>query len=128
MRRFTGNPVCGTTQMSHDAEGVDRGATHSVGRDWDGRVAALAQCFRLWFSSWGTDQSVAVDLDGNSEVMGRGGGDTGWALDWLPDGRMLVTGGELIRVEPDGEVFVIEAMAACQLTRLRRERKRFSGS
>jgi sugar lactone lactonase YvrE len=57
---------------------------------------------RLWFSSWGTDEIVAVDLDGNSEVMGSGGGGAGWAVGWLPDGRMLVTGPELIRVEPDG--------------------------
>jgi sugar lactone lactonase YvrE len=57
---------------------------------------------RLWFSSWGTDEIVAVDLDGNSEVVGPGGGGAGWAANWLPDGRMLVTGAELIRVEPDG--------------------------
>jgi sugar lactone lactonase YvrE len=57
---------------------------------------------RLWFSNWGTDEIVAVDLDGNSEVMGRGGGGSGWAVNWLADGRMIVTGGELLRVEPDG--------------------------
>jgi sugar lactone lactonase YvrE len=57
---------------------------------------------RLWFSSWGTDEVVAVDLDGNSEVMGRGGGGSGWAVNWHPDGRMLITGEELVRVEPDG--------------------------
>jgi sugar lactone lactonase YvrE len=57
---------------------------------------------RLWFSNWGTDEIVAVDLEGNSEVIDRGGGGSGWAANWLPDGRMLVTGEELIRVEPDG--------------------------
>jgi sugar lactone lactonase YvrE len=57
---------------------------------------------RLWFSNWGTDEIVAVDLKGNTEVMGRGGGGSGWAVNWLADGRMLVTGGELVRVEPDG--------------------------
>jgi sugar lactone lactonase YvrE len=57
---------------------------------------------RLWFSSWGTDEIVAVDLNGNSEVMGPGGGGSGWAANWLPDGRTLITGRELIRVEPDG--------------------------
>lgn len=56
---------------------------------------------RLWFSSWGANEIVAVDSDGKSEVIGAGGG-RGWAVDWLPDGRMLVTGGELLRVEPDG--------------------------
>src|SRR5919198_224254 len=57
---------------------------------------------RLWFSSWGTDEIVAVDLEGNSEIIGPGGGGSGWAVNWLHDGRMLVTGPELIRVEPDG--------------------------
>ena len=57
---------------------------------------------RLWFSNWGTNEIVALDLDGNSEVIGAGGGGAGWAVDWLPEGRMLVTGSELLRVEPDG--------------------------
>ena len=57
---------------------------------------------RLWFSSWGTDEVIAVDLDGTADVIGAGGGGPGFAVDWLPDGRMLVTGTELIRVEPDG--------------------------
>ena len=57
---------------------------------------------RLWFSNWGTDEIVAVDLDGVSEVMGPGGGGSGWAANWLPDGRTLITGAELTRVEPDG--------------------------
>jgi sugar lactone lactonase YvrE len=57
---------------------------------------------RLWFSNWGPDEIVAVDLDGNHEVMGRGGSGAGWAVNWLPDERMLVTGSELMRVEPDG--------------------------
>ena len=57
---------------------------------------------RLWFSNWGTDEIVAVDLDGASEVIGPGGGGAGWATNWPPDGRMLITGPELLRVEPDG--------------------------
>jgi sugar lactone lactonase YvrE len=57
---------------------------------------------RLWFSDWGTNEIVAVDLNGNSVVMGRGGGGSGWAANWLPDGRTLITGEDLIRVEPDG--------------------------
>jgi sugar lactone lactonase YvrE len=57
---------------------------------------------RLWFSNWGYEQIVAVDLDGNSEVMGRGPSGLGWAVNWLPDGRMLICGPELVRVEPDG--------------------------
>jgi sugar lactone lactonase YvrE len=57
---------------------------------------------RLWFSSWGTNEIVAVDLAGNTEVIGAGGGGSGWAVNWTRDGRMLVTGGELVRVESDG--------------------------
>jgi sugar lactone lactonase YvrE len=57
---------------------------------------------RLWFSNWGTGQIIAVDLDGNSSVVGTGADGLGWATNWLPDGRMLITGPELIRVEPDG--------------------------
>jgi sugar lactone lactonase YvrE len=57
---------------------------------------------RLWFSNWGTRQIVAVDLDGNSEVVGEGPDGLGWATNWLLDGRLLVTGPELIRVESDG--------------------------
>ena len=57
---------------------------------------------RLWFSDWGADELVAVDLDGNSEAIGPGGGGSGWAANWLPDGRTLITGAELTRVEPDG--------------------------
>ncbi len=57
---------------------------------------------RLWFSNWGTRQIVAVDLDGNSEVVGEGPDGLGWATNWLPDGQMLITGPELIRVERDG--------------------------
>ena len=57
---------------------------------------------RLWFSEWGTNEIVAVDLDGNSEVIGPGGGGSGWATNWLPNGRMLLTGEELVRVELDG--------------------------
>ena len=56
----------------------------------------------LWFSHWGTEEIVAVDLDGTSEVVGRGPAGMGWATEWLPDGRMLLTGPELLRREPDG--------------------------
>jgi sugar lactone lactonase YvrE len=57
---------------------------------------------RLWFSNWGADEIVAVDLDGRSEVVGPGSGGLGWATNWLPDGQMLITGAELFRVDPDG--------------------------
>ena len=57
---------------------------------------------RLWFSNWGTREIVAVDLDGNSDVVEEGPDGLGWATNWLPDGRLLITGPELVRVEPDG--------------------------
>ena len=59
---------------------------------------------RLWFAHWGAEEIVAVDLEGNSEVVGKGGPGLGWSIDWLPDGRLLVTGEELVRVEPDGSL------------------------
>ncbi len=57
---------------------------------------------RLWFSNWGARQIVAVDLDGNSEVVGEGPDGLGWATNWLPDGQMLITGPELIRSSATG--------------------------
>ena len=57
---------------------------------------------RLWFASWGSDEIIAVEADGRSEVIGPGGGGSGWAFGWLPDGTMLVTGRELMRIEPEG--------------------------
>jgi sugar lactone lactonase YvrE len=59
---------------------------------------------RLWFAHWGTEEIVAVDLDGDSEVVARGSPGLGWSIDWLPDGRLLVTGEGLRRVEPDGSM------------------------
>lgn len=59
---------------------------------------------RLWFAHWGTGEIVAVDLDGNSEVTGHGPLGLGWSIDWLPDGRLLVTGQELLRMELDGSM------------------------
>ncbi len=59
---------------------------------------------RLWFAHWGTDEIIAVDLDGSREVAGHGPGGLGWSIDWLPDGRLLTTGAGLFRHEPDGTV------------------------
>ena len=52
---------------------------------------------RLWFAHWGTGEIVAVDLEGHSEVVAQGPPGLGWSIDWLPDGRLLVTGPELLR-------------------------------
>jgi sugar lactone lactonase YvrE len=57
---------------------------------------------RLWFAHWGTGEIVAVDLDGRAEVVGRGREGLGWSIDWLPDGRLLVTGETLSVQQPDG--------------------------
>jgi sugar lactone lactonase YvrE len=57
---------------------------------------------RLWFANWGTGEIVAVDLEGRREVVGEGPPGLGWSIDWLPDGRLLVTGEGLMRLEPDG--------------------------
>src|SRR5262245_55040274 len=60
---------------------------------------------RLWFSNWGVREIVAVDLDGNREVIAPGPKVAGYCLAWLPDGRLLVTGeAELLRQEPDGSL------------------------
>jgi sugar lactone lactonase YvrE len=60
---------------------------------------------RLWFSNWGAQEIVAVDLDGNTEVIAPGPKIAGYCIDWLPDGRLLVTGEqELLRREADGRL------------------------
>ncbi|HEU4945574.1 MAG TPA: SMP-30/gluconolactonase/LRE family protein [Kribbella sp.] len=62
---------------------------------------------RLWFSNWGTQEVVAVDLTGKSEVMVRVGTTLPYSIDWLPDGRLLVVSGPealLLRQEPDGSL------------------------
>ncbi|HLZ56832.1 MAG TPA: SMP-30/gluconolactonase/LRE family protein [Ktedonosporobacter sp.] len=62
---------------------------------------------RLWFSNWGMQEVVAVDLDGKSDVMVRVPTTLPFCIDWLPDGRLLVVAGRealLLRREPDGEL------------------------
>jgi sugar lactone lactonase YvrE len=59
---------------------------------------------RLWFSDWGVPQVLAVDLEGNDEVV-LPGRSFPLCVDWLPDGRLLVVSareGLLLRREPDG--------------------------
>jgi sugar lactone lactonase YvrE len=67
---------------------------------------------RLWFAHWGTEEIVAVGLDGASEVVGHGPPGLGWSIDWLPDGRILVTGERLMRREPDGAMVLHADLAA----------------
>jgi sugar lactone lactonase YvrE len=61
---------------------------------------------RLWFSNWGAQEIIAVDLEGNSEVVMRVPSFP-FSIDWLPDGRLLITSGydrPLVRREPDGSL------------------------
>ena len=57
---------------------------------------------RLWLAHWGSGEVIAVDLDGRKEVVAPGRNTMGWSIAWLPDGRLLVSGADLTRVEPDG--------------------------
>ncbi len=62
---------------------------------------------RLWCSNWGTQEVLAVDRDGHREVMARVPTTLPFSIDWLPDGRLLVTSGPeglLLRQEPSGLV------------------------
>jgi sugar lactone lactonase YvrE len=59
---------------------------------------------RLWFSDWGSREVIAVDLEGNSDVILRAPSFP-CCVDWLPDGNLLVVSardGLLLRREPDG--------------------------
>jgi sugar lactone lactonase YvrE len=59
---------------------------------------------RLWFSDWVAHEVIAVDLEGRSEVIARVDA-LPFSLDWLPDGRLLITAGPLLlRLEPDGSL------------------------
>jgi sugar lactone lactonase YvrE len=61
---------------------------------------------RLWFSSWGAQEIMAVDRDGKGETTVRGL-TVPFCFDWLPDGRMLMVSGReglLLRSEPDGSL------------------------
>jgi len=69
---------------------------------------------RLWFSDWGAQEIIAVDLAGKSEVIVRVStsveGESPVArgpfcIDWLPDRRLLIVSGRdglLLRRERDG--------------------------
>ena len=60
---------------------------------------------RLWFPHWGTDEVLAVDLDGSVEVVAhRPSSGLGDGIAFLADGRLLITGDRLIRQEPDGSL------------------------
>jgi sugar lactone lactonase YvrE len=76
---------------------------------------------RFWFADWGTNEVIAVDVDGKAQTMVHvptarpetrlpqfGGAGLGpISIDWLPDGRLLIVVGRdrlLLRQEPDGSL------------------------
>jgi len=62
---------------------------------------------RLWFSDWGAQEIIAVDLNGNSQVVVRTSFGLPFCIDWLPDGRLLIVSGReglLLRRESDGSL------------------------
>src|SRR5438093_3959398 len=61
---------------------------------------------RLWFSDWGSREVIAVDLEGNSEVILRAPSFP-CCVDWLPDGSLLIVSareGLLLRRKSDGSL------------------------
>src|SRR5260370_8234011 len=63
---------------------------------------------RLWFSGWVAQEIIAVDLEGNSEVILRVPFPSiPMCIDFLPDRRLLVVSTHerlLLRREPDGSL------------------------
>ncbi len=61
---------------------------------------------RLWFCDWGAEELIAVDLEGNSEVIAHVASFP-FSIDWLPGGTLLVVSARdraLLRLEPDGSL------------------------
>src|SRR3954468_20595284 len=62
---------------------------------------------RLWFSDWGAQEIIAVDLRGNHDIVVRVPFFLPFCIDWLPDGRLLIVSGReglLMRRERDGSL------------------------
>ena len=63
---------------------------------------------RLWFSDFGAQEVIAVDLEGKKEVIAHVPG-TPMGIGFLPDGRLLIVSmrdGLLLRREHDGKLVV----------------------
>ena len=61
---------------------------------------------RLWFSDWGAQEIIAVDIEGNSEVIVRMPSFP-FCIDFLPEGRLLIVSASdrlLLRREHDGSL------------------------
>jgi sugar lactone lactonase YvrE len=57
----------------------------------------------IWFSDWGAQELIAVDLEGKSEVIVRMPSFL-FCIGWLPDGCLLIVSARdrlLLRREPD---------------------------
>ena len=62
---------------------------------------------RLWIADWGTQEVIALDLEGRSEVVARV--PSLMCIDHLPDGRLLAVSSadrRLLRQEPDGSLMI----------------------
>jgi sugar lactone lactonase YvrE len=64
---------------------------------------------RLWLADWGTHEVIAVNLDGETEVIVRLQSPSFQpiSIDWLQDGRLLLVSSRdalLLRREPDGSL------------------------
>jgi sugar lactone lactonase YvrE len=59
---------------------------------------------RLWLSDWGAREVIAIDLAGQREVVARPDAFP-FSIDWLPDGRLLLTSRlGLLRQTADGSL------------------------
>ena len=64
---------------------------------------------KLWFCNWIDRQVMTVDMNGTAEVVltrDPASHPMGYSIDWLPDGRLLMTGDKVQRREPDGSIAV----------------------
>ena len=62
---------------------------------------------RLWFSDWGAQEIVTVDLDGHREVVVRTPFALPFCIDWTADGQLLIVSGReglLLRRDPNGSL------------------------
>ncbi len=62
---------------------------------------------RLWFSDWGAQEIVTVDLNSNRDVIVRTPFALPFCIDWLADGRLVIVSGRegrLLCRNPDGSL------------------------
>jgi sugar lactone lactonase YvrE len=68
---------------------------------------------RLWIADWGTQEVIALDLQGRSEVVARV--PSLMCIDHLPDGRLLAVSSadrRILRQEPDGSLVTYAELEA----------------